>query len=191
MLFLTSLSQMVHFFSGRGRTIWNLLTVLALVWDTRPFWSQCWWCSCTESRREAEPITKFQACHHHTHVVLDIGENEKLAFGPPSFSYAGSELMRFGTSLLSVAVSSFFIWSLLILCFVCCQWQIDVFIWSLIEDIIVIPMEFFDLPNLVLLSVAEWVTIFFWSVDIAPPGAEKHGDGLVLVVPNINGCVWK
>lgn len=38
---------------------------------------------------------------------------------------------------------------------------------ALVWDIIAIPMEFFDLPNMVLLSVAEWVTIFFWSVDIA------------------------
>lgn len=38
---------------------------------------------------------------------------------------------------------------------------------ALVWDIIVIPMEFFDLPSTVLLSVAEWVTIFFWSVDIA------------------------
>lgn len=84
---------MVHFFSGRGRTIWNLLTVLALVWDTRPFWSRCWWCSCTESRREAEPITKFQACHHHTHVVLDIGEND-TRFWTPKF-FLQDQLMRF------------------------------------------------------------------------------------------------
>lgn len=38
---------------------------------------------------------------------------------------------------------------------------------ALVWDIIVIPMEFFDLPNTLLLSVAEWITIFFWSVDIA------------------------
>jgi len=37
---------------------------------------------------------------------------------------------------------------------------------ALVWDIIVIPMEFFDLPKTVLLSVLTWLTVLFWSVDM-------------------------
>ena len=56
------------------------------------------------------------------------------------------------------------------------------------QDIIVIPMEFFDLPKTVLLSVLTWLTVLFWSVDMLPLSWSNLTAGYVVPVTNAIFC---
>ena len=56
------------------------------------------------------------------------------------------------------------------------------------QDIIVIPMEFFDLPKTVLLSVLTWLTVLFWSVDMLPLSWSNLTAGYVVRVTNAIFC---
>ena len=134
--------------TGTARTIWNVLTVIALVWETG-----LWKCF-------------VEVLIGTTSRLIDSNatNTSRKPLDPTEWIFDGHM-----TYLMPQL------------------WKPNICFFHT-QDIIVIPMEFFDLPKTVLLSVLTWLTVLFWSVDMLPLSWSNLTAGCVVRVTNAIFC---